>query len=252
VRILGHRGARLIAPENTLEAFRAALAEGADGVELDVRRSLDGKLVCLHDPDLERTTDGTGPACRRTLAELKELDAGARFSAAGRYPFRGAGVRIPTLTEALDAIPPPHLVDIEVKPYGQGTSSPARISAELWAALADRDDLDRVVVSSFSRRLAGLLAATLDGVRVALVTPRLVPLGQAARLAEASGCRVLAAQAPAFLGPRAWLAAERAVAAGMTLMAWTVNDPGVARRLGQLGVSVIISDRPGQVRAAGA
>src|ERR687886_814872 len=79
LRILGHRGARLAAPENTLPAFRAALAEGADGVELDVRQTADHVLVCLHDAGLGRTTDGRGPVRERTLAEVKALDAAASF-----------------------------------------------------------------------------------------------------------------------------------------------------------------------------
>jgi glycerophosphoryl diester phosphodiesterase len=251
VRVLGHRGARTVAPENTVEAFRAALAEGADGVELDVRRSADGELVCLHDADLERTTDATGPACARSLVELKALDAGARFEAGDELPFRGCGVRIPTLAEALDAVPPPKLVDIEVKLRGHGTGSPARLSAEVGAFLADRPDLDRIMVSSLSRRLATLLASTLDPpVKVALVTHSVIPLGMAARMAETAGCECLFAQAAAYFTPGARSAAERALEAGITLGAWTVEEPAVVRRLEGLGVTVLISDQPGQVRQA--
>ncbi len=77
--VLAHRGAAAAHRQNTLEAFAAARASGADGVELDVRRSADGVLVCLHDADLERTTDAEGPVGRRTVAELREVDAGSRF-----------------------------------------------------------------------------------------------------------------------------------------------------------------------------
>src|SRR6266542_4141471 len=104
-RILGHRGARLLAPENTVPGFRAAITDGADGVELDVRRTADQALVCLHDAGLGRTTDGRGPVREHTLAEIRRLDAGGWFSREG--PRGGNGcVRVPTLSEALDALPP--------------------------------------------------------------------------------------------------------------------------------------------------
>ncbi|MGZ5241412.1 MAG: glycerophosphodiester phosphodiesterase family protein, partial [Caldimonas sp.] len=78
--VVGHRGNRARAPENTLESFREAVALGADAVEFDLRVSRDGALVVIHDETLERTTDGSGPVALRTVAELKRLDAGARFT----------------------------------------------------------------------------------------------------------------------------------------------------------------------------
>jgi glycerophosphoryl diester phosphodiesterase len=94
-RIVAHRGASTERPECTLSALGRAVEIGADAVEIDVRTSSDGVLFLLHDPTLDRTTDGTGPASRRTMVELKKLDAGAWFNAAYR------GERIPTLSEAL-------------------------------------------------------------------------------------------------------------------------------------------------------
>src|SRR5262245_19242383 len=91
---VGHRGLILDAPENTLAGFAACL-ELRLGFELDVRRTRDGHLVCLHDPTLDRTTDGTGPVAGRTLAELEQLDAGKRFHPAF------AGQRVPTLDAVL-------------------------------------------------------------------------------------------------------------------------------------------------------
>lgn len=253
MRVLGHRGARLDAPENTLAAFRAALAQGADGVELDVRRSADGVLVCLHDADLERTTDAEGPVGRRTVAELRDVDAGSRFERDGTFPFRATGVCVPTLAEALDAVPPPGLVDIEVKAGGGRGHHLGHeedlLAGTLGAELAGRPDTSRLLVSTFSRRLAGLLVPAVAPVPVALVTTTLVPLGRALRAARAAGCTALAAQAPAYLAPGARAAAARAVAEGITLLAWTVDDRGLARRLEGLGVSVLISDRPGALRA---
>jgi len=249
-RILGHRGARFVAPENTVVSFQAAIAEGADGVELDLRRTLDQKLVCLHDPGLGRTTDGRGPVRQWTLEELRRLDAGRRFGRNGDRSYRGRGLQIPTIAQALDALPRTALVDVEVKFRGEGPDGPADVAELLAAELAGRPDRDRIMVSSFSRRLMAAAVPKLPGLRVGIVTSALTPLGRALRVAEAAGCTLLAAQAHAYLGPMAKAAASRAADAGILLLAWTVDDPETARRLADLGVSVIVSDRPGALRQA--
>src|SRR6266545_3640330 len=205
-RILGHRGARLLAPENTLPGFRAAISEGADGVELDVRRN-------------------------------------------GHHGGQES-IRVPTLTEALDSLPSSALVDVEVKCRGQGPDGPAQVADLLAATLEGRPDRDRVLVSSFSRKLVAAAVPALEGISVGLISSALVPLGRALRGAELCGCSVLAAQASAYFGPMAKLAAARAVDAGFQLLAWTVDDPETARRLADLGVGVIVSDRPGELRRA--
>ncbi|HEX9342762.1 MAG TPA: glycerophosphodiester phosphodiesterase family protein [Actinomycetota bacterium] len=270
-RILGHRGARFTAPENTVASFQAAIAEGADGVELDLRRTLDQALVCLHDPGLGRTTDGRGPVRQWTLEELRRLDAsaGLKFGrngsaglpwtaspgspgsparSAGDWPFRG--IQIPTIAQALDALPRSALVDVEAKFRGEGPDGPAEVAELLAAELAGRPDRDRIMVSSFSRRLMAAAVPKLPGMRVGIVTSALTPLGRALRVAEAAGCTLLAAQAHAYLGPMAKAAASRAADAGILLLAWTVDDPETALRLADLGVSVIVSDRPGALRQA--
>lgn len=248
-RILGHRGARLLAPENTLPGFRAAISEGADGVELDVRRTADQVLVCLHDAGLGRTTNGRGPVREHTLAEVRRLDAGGSPRRNGHHGGQES-IRVPTLTEALDSLPSSALVDVEVKCRGQGPDGPAQVADLLAATLEGRLDRDRVLVSSFSRKLVAAAVPALEGISVGLISSALVPLGRALRGAELCGCSVLAAQASAYFGPMAKLAAARAVDAGFQLLAWTVDDPEIARRLADLGVGVIVSDRPGELRRA--
>jgi glycerophosphoryl diester phosphodiesterase len=240
----------MVAPENTLPSFRAAIAEGAAGVELDIRRTADQALVCLHDAGLGRTTNGRGPVREHTLAEIQRLDAGSWFIRNDGAPFRHSGITVPTLTEALDALPRGAIVDVEVKFRGAGEDGPRRVVELLARTLEGRPDRDRVVVSSFSRRLAAAAVPRLDGVRVGLVTSALVPIGRAVRAAETSGCSVLAVQAAAYFGPMARAACSRARDAGLLLMAWTVDEPETARRLGDLGVEVIVADRPGQLAAA--
>jgi glycerophosphoryl diester phosphodiesterase len=250
LRILGHRGARLLAPENTVPAFRAAIAEGADGVELDIRRTADQALVCLHDAGLGRTTSGRGAVRQHTLAQIRGLDAGGWFQRNGQARHGGGAVRVPTLGEALDALPQRALVDVEVKFRGEGPEGPGRVADLLGSALAERPDRDRILVSSFSRKLVAAAVPALGGIEVGLISSALVPIGRALRAAVECGCSVLAVQAPAFFGPKAKLAASRALDAGLQLLAWTVDDAETARRLSDLGVAVIVSDRPGQLRRA--
>lgn len=107
--VLAHRGSRFRAPENTIAAFQLAFEEGADGVELDVRLSRDGEVFVFHDRTLGRTTNGSGEAARKTLHELKSLDAGS-----WKDP-RFAGERIPTLREVFSVLSPVAILAIELK-----------------------------------------------------------------------------------------------------------------------------------------
>ncbi len=109
--ILGHRGAKRYAPENTLAAFLLALEQGADGVELDAKLSADGVVVVIHDPTVERTTNGTGRVADLPLTALRELDAGGWFS----DQFRGE--KIPTLEEVFEALGKRALINVELTNY---------------------------------------------------------------------------------------------------------------------------------------
>jgi len=109
--ILAHRGARTQAPENTLAAFRLAIEQGADGIELDVRLSADGEVVVMHDETLDRTTNGRGRVKQYSLDELKRLDAGSHFSC------QFAGERIPTLREVFETINMEARFDVELTDY---------------------------------------------------------------------------------------------------------------------------------------
>src|ERR671916_458700 len=104
---LAHRGASALAPENTIEAFRLAVEAGAGGLELDVHVTRDGHIVVIHDATVDRTTNGTGAVSEMTLEELRRLDAGHNFSPDGgpTRPYRGRGVRVPTLGEVLREFP---------------------------------------------------------------------------------------------------------------------------------------------------
>lgn len=105
-RVIAHRGDSHNYPENTLPAFRSAVEMGIDVVETDIHITKDGVLVIWHDPTLERNTDGNGRVEDHTLEELRRYDAGYTFTKDGgrTYPFRGKGITICTLAEALEAL----------------------------------------------------------------------------------------------------------------------------------------------------
>ena len=139
--ILGHRGARGYAPENTMSSFRTALEQGVDGIELDVQMSKDGKIVVCHDHSLERTSNGKGWIIDHTREELRELDFGSWFSP------QFAGEKIPTLREVLQwAAPTRLLVNVEIK---NGPVIYEGIEEKVSALIRECRMVERVVVSSF-------------------------------------------------------------------------------------------------------
>jgi glycerophosphoryl diester phosphodiesterase len=114
--VVAHRGAAAAAPENTMEAFRLAIEMGADAVELDVHLTADGKLAVIHDETVDRTTDLTGSVASMTMKQIRAADAGYGFEAPpGSFPFRGKGLRVPTLAEVLKWLPDGIGLVVEVK-----------------------------------------------------------------------------------------------------------------------------------------
>ncbi|GLP64480.1 glycerophosphoryl diester phosphodiesterase [Streptomyces sp. SAI-149] len=139
-------------PENTLRSFVAAQQAGLDVIELDLHLSKDGALVVMHDTDVDRTTDGTGPIAEKTLAELRALDA-------------GRGERVPTFEEVLDAVRSP--LQAEIKDIAA-----ARALAEV---MLRRDLVSRVEVSSFHDEAIAEIGRLVPGVRTALIGSRFGP-----------------------------------------------------------------------------
>ena len=142
--VVAHRGGMGQWPENTLYAFRRALAAGADVLDMDVRSSADGRLVVFHDAHLDRTTDGSGPVSERSLAELRGLDAGYGWSRDGgeTHPYRGRGLRVPTVAEVFAELPGVRL-GLEIKPPAEGLAEP------LCRSIRSAGMQDRVLVASF-------------------------------------------------------------------------------------------------------
>jgi glycerophosphoryl diester phosphodiesterase len=238
--VIGHRGAAADAPENTLESFRLALAQGADALELDVHLSADGVPVVVHDPDLRRTTDRPGRVAALTARELQAADAGARFTPdRGRtFPWRGRGLRIPTLDEVLEELADvPLLVELKT-PRAQHA---VQRTIERHAAAARC-----VPASAFDAALEVFRAAEVRYGGSAREISRLY-FGTACRLAPPAARYALLAVPLRHRGlvvPTRWfLRAARAL--GRPVHVWTVDDPAVARALWRRGAAGVVTNRPG-------
>jgi glycerophosphoryl diester phosphodiesterase len=237
VRILGHRGASSDAPENTLAAFRLAMDQGADGVELDARLCRSGEVVVFHDERLERLTGAAGRVADTSWADLGRLEV--RAAPAGDPP-----ARIPLLADVLEALPRTAFVNVELKCEDWAGT---RVADAAGALLEAGGHGTHVVVSSFDPRCLLRLALTHPRLRRGLLldpdrpqrVQRLVTLplvGRDAVHPEASQLTEV--------DVRRWHASGREVAV------WTVDDPQVARRLRTWGVDTCITNRPGALRAA--
>jgi glycerophosphoryl diester phosphodiesterase len=227
-RVLAHRGANRVAPENTIEAFRAARALGADGVELDVHRSADGVLVVHHDAEVP----GLGVTAERSLAEI-----------------RAAQPALPTLEEVLDACPE-MLVNIEVKnlpgdPDHDPGEGAVHALVELLAARSRRDD---VLVSSFNLQSIDRVHELDPSIQTGFLTMVGFDPLDALPIVHDRGHHALHPDVRSIVGATATAVVERAGALGITINVWTVNDEAEMRRLDAAGVDGIVTDVPDVAR----
>jgi len=231
-----HRGASYEAPANTLAAFLLAVELGADGIELDVHLSKDGHVVVIHDFDVSATTDGQGLVCDKTLAELKELDAGSWFDPVF------AGQRIPTLQEVIDAVGRRLLLNIELKVRGW---SDGGLAAKVVQIVEESGLVDRVILSSFNPRVVWRAKLRNPKIATGLLYAQDKPLF----LRKAWSRRLLR---PTALHPHyamvdshyVWWANKQ----GYRVNVWTADEPGDMRRLMREGVDIIITNRPDLLR----
>jgi glycerophosphoryl diester phosphodiesterase len=243
---LAHRGASDMAPENTIEAFRLAVEAGAGGLELDVHMTRDGHIVVIHDATVDRTTSGSGAVSEMTLHELRKLDAGHNFRPDGgpTRPYRGRGVRVPTLGEVLEEYPGV-AVNIDIKAGTPG------IEETVFGVLREANALRRAIVVSIPhstvkrfRKVSGGHVSTGGskweiGLFYVLSRLRLERLVRPAydALQVPLRHRGILVVTPRFV--------RAAHARGVRVDAWTINDADEMRRLLGLGVDVIMTDRPG-------
>ncbi|WP_330177144.1 glycerophosphodiester phosphodiesterase family protein [Streptomyces sp. NBC_01498] len=218
---IGHRGVMGVEPENTLRSFLHAERAGMDAIELDLHLSKDGALVVMHDAELDRTTDGTGPIAGRTLAELRGLDA-------------GRGERVPVFEEVLDAVRSP--LQAEIKDVAA-----ARALAEV---IRRRGLVGRVEVSSFHDEAVAEIASLVPGVRTVLIASRWG--GDVVDRAVAVGADSLALN----IRRLTLETVERAHAAGLGVIGWVVNTPEQLRLVRAFGLDGATTDFP-EIRRTG-
>lgn len=242
--VIGHRGAAGLAPENTLESFREAMTLGAEVLELDVHLTADGHVVVMHDPKVDRTTDGRGPIAAMTLAQLRALDAGARFSRDGgrTRPWAGRGVRVPTLEALLEEFPRvPLMIDAKVH----------AVAAPLARVLARHGAQRRALVGSFhARNLAPFLGPEWG--RIATRGQGVALLARAVAGLPSSDVEYAALAIPPALGRLPLpmrLLARAAHRLGRPLHVWTVNDAAHATALWDAGANGLVGDDPGLLLA---
>jgi len=221
------------APQNTLAAFRQAVEFGADGVELDVHLSQDGAVVVIHDFVVDRTTDGAGRVAEKTLAQLKALDAGSKFSQ------QFAGERTPTLSEVFDALGGKLLVNIELK--APDRSRDASLVAPALAVVRQHGMDRRVLFSSFNPCVLRAMKQLAPDIPVGLLYAPNSPIY--ARRAWLDPFEPHEARNPHFsmlTGPIIRWYHTR----GLRVNMWTVNEPDEMRRLIAAGVDGIITNKP--------
>lgn len=247
--VIAHQGGELLAPSNTMAAFENAAKMGVDVLETDIHITKDGHLVAIHDPTVDRTTNGKGNVADLTLAEIQELDAGYQFKDLdGTYSYRSKGVYIPTVDEMFKTFGNMK-IEIEIK----DDNPPGRIeeiSSKLWDLITKYQMEDKVLIGSFDQEILKTFEKYSKG-RVATLAGRqevksfvvfhkfflrnlYVPKVDAFQIPmEDSGFDLT--------DPRLINGAHRL---GMEIHYWTIDDPETMEKLIDAGVDGILTNRP--------
>jgi glycerophosphoryl diester phosphodiesterase len=233
--IIGHRGCRTGFPENTLASFSAAMAVGADMIELDVTLSRDRKVVVIHDDTLNRTTNGSGPVHQTTLQVLKRLDAGSWFDP------RFAGEFLPTLEEVLILAGGKILINVEIKSSAWQPGFPEdAIERQVVDLIIRHDLMNSTLVSSFHAGFLKNIGKLPVHPEIAFITDRKVPQNTLDMCEQ--------------LGVFSWHPhyksldqqhLEKAHARGIFVFPYTVNSVEDMLLLMNTGVDGVITDDPG-------
>ncbi len=240
---IAHRGGNILAPEQTLEAWHSALDVGADILEMDLQETSDGVLVLLHDGRVNRTTDGSGRINEMTYAEAAALDAGYNHTTDGgaTYPFRGKGVKIPTLREVFDEFSDQYMV-IEIK-----QEDPSIVDA-FDQVLTEMNMRDRVVVASFDAATIAEFRRAAPDVRTAFALDEVVEFFFLSPEAESEYTpRAQFLQVPPRFEGLEVLTPEfiaRATKFGLKIHVWDVFGAEQMQQIVDLGVDGLMVDDP--------
>lgn len=233
-----HRGGGKLRPEETLPAYENAAAVGAHVLEADVHTSADGEVVCMHDATVDRTTNGSGAIHEKTLAELKQLDAGYHFSPDGgaSFPWRNKGVTIPTLGEVLDAHPDAWWT-IELKQLSPSIVDP------VIALLDQKGATTRTVLVSFSDDVVQEIREKRPDILTGMGVGEMLALNALSDETEQDYEPPTRIVQPPASAVNAELMA-RAERLGLRIHVWTVNDRPEMEALLDIGVHGIMTDDP--------
>jgi glycerophosphoryl diester phosphodiesterase len=234
MRILGHRGASHDFPENTLEAFAAAQAQGADGVELDVMRCGTGELVVCHDEWLDRLAGLHLEVASTSWRRLQRVDVGSRLGF--------APARIPLLEQVFTLLSPKVTINVELKCDDLDDRG---LALDVGSLITSRGEGERVFVSSFNPLCLVRLATAFPALRRGfLIDPDKAWWPQASWWLPLTASSSVHPPAHACTPERVNAWHQR----GWQVAAWTVDDLDEARSLRAMGVDWLITNRPGELR----
>ncbi|MEM8498230.1 MAG: glycerophosphodiester phosphodiesterase [Pseudomonadota bacterium] len=246
--VIAHRGGAGLRPENTLMAFRHAARLGVDVLEMDVRQTIDGRLVLMHDETVDRTTDGSGAVADMSYLQLANLDAAYHWvphqqSIEGSIPpYRGEGIYPPTLEEVLQEFPD-YRLNIELKEKGEALAEAScdllkRANAQQRVLIASEH---AATIRAFRSACPKIPTATSYSETVGFIVNQTVGLlGFYHPRAHALEIPTSSQGIPLLTRARV----EDAAAQGMHVLPWTINEQQEMRRILEMGVTGIITDYP--------
>ncbi|HEX8175486.1 MAG TPA: glycerophosphodiester phosphodiesterase family protein [Pyrinomonadaceae bacterium] len=249
--VIGHRGAASVAPENTIISFKRAMADGADGIEFDVRLAQDRVPVVIHDPDLRRTALRDGAVASFSSKALSRVCAGTwfnrRFPALAREEYSHA--TIPTLAEVFELFQRKGaLLYVEMKCV---VAEAHAIAAEVAKLIREHEMIERVVVESFTLEAIAEMKRLAPEIRTAaLFEPKLVPPPSTRRMMRlAAGCGADELALHHLLARRSVV--EEAARRGLRTVVWTVDNPAWLSRASRQGIHAIITNNPAIMKVNG-
>jgi glycerophosphoryl diester phosphodiesterase len=242
--VIAHQGGDGLWPSNTMVAFQQAADLGVDVLEMDIHGTADGALVVMHDATVDRTTNGTGELRQMTLAEIQALDAGYAwpYEETAEHPFRGQGITAPALEEVFTAFPD-MLMNIEIK------QAEPPIVEPFCQLLRQYNRTDKTLVASFSAEALQAFRQECPEVATSTAEDEVRPffILNTLFLGAVYQAPAEAFQVPEYSGnlhvvTRRFV--DNAHAHNIDVHVWTVDEEEAMRRLLDLGVDGIITDRP--------
>jgi glycerophosphoryl diester phosphodiesterase len=242
--VIAHRGGRGIAPENTLTAFQKSSDLGVDVLELDIHATKDGELVVIHDKSVDRTTNGKGLVAEMTFDEIRELDAGYQWSRddGKTFPFRGKGIRIPTLKEVFEAFPD-KIINIESK-----YTEPSPVN-KLCSYIKEFNRPDKTIFASFHKEVLQDFRQNCPQVATSaspsestwFLSMYKIGLGENYK-AEMQALQIPQRIFGSEIVTKEFLQAARSQ--NLQVHVWTINKSEDMKRLIEIGVDGIMTDYP--------